>query len=443
MGKIITLIFLLFLGAIAYLAIFNRDPVTIVITEGIFYEIPKMALVLISAISGALLMLLVYSIRDTRRFINNIQTQKRQKKQQRVQQLYSRALSAIYAGKAEIAIDALNEILTIDPGNIHAILRLGEIRLKNGELKKAHDHFKKALTADPENTETLLNLVKVKEAQGALEDALSYTDDILKADHNNLTAIYKRRELLEKLKRWDELVSLQKELIKSAPTEEARVSEQRTLTGYKYESGRESLEMGELEKARKTFRTVVRLDRDFIPAHLGLTEVMIQEGSTADAINYLEKVYHQSRSMILLARLEDLLLNLGEPSRLIAIYKKALTETATDNVLRFFLVKLYYRLEMLDDALEAINEIENPSVFPEIASIKGDIFFKRGQYQNASSEFKSALNMRQSLRIQYCCLNCSHLSKKWSGRCPSCGVWNSFYYNVYGACRLEGEGEQA
>ncbi|VAX34054.1 hypothetical protein MNBD_NITROSPIRAE03-368, partial [hydrothermal vent metagenome] len=71
MGKLITLIFILFLGLIAYFAVLNRETVTVLVTNNLAYEIPKIALVLISATAGALLMLIIYTIRDTRRLIDN------------------------------------------------------------------------------------------------------------------------------------------------------------------------------------------------------------------------------------------------------------------------------------------------------------------------------------------------------------------------------------
>ncbi|HEC96773.1 MAG TPA: tetratricopeptide repeat protein [Nitrospirae bacterium] len=431
MGKLITLIFILFLGLIAYFAVLNRETVTVLVTNNLAYEIPKIALVLISATAGALLMLIIYTIRDTRRLIDNIQAQKRQKKQEKVQALYSRSLGAIYAGKTEVATDALKDILKEDPMNVQALLRLGELALKEKDNKQALDYFKRALSSDPENVETLLSLVKVKELMDEHEEALTYIDEILENDPQNITALYRKREILERLARWDDLIYLQKGIIKQSNDE----NEQQMLVGYKYEYGRESLEAGELEKAKKAFRNVIKLDKDFIPAHLGLAEVMVQEENTEEAINYLEKTYRQYKFMIVLARLEDLLLNIGEPSRLIRLYKDSLAEKPSDNVLKFFLAKLYYRLEMLDDALEIIQGIENPAAFPEIAKIKGGIYLKRGQAEKAVEEFGSALNLKMTLRIPYCCLKCGHTFEQWTGRCSSCGRWNTYYFNIHKTCR--------
>jgi tetratricopeptide (TPR) repeat protein len=439
MGKAISFIFILFLGAVAYLAFFNREPVTLILTKNLNYEIPLIALLLISATAGALLLLIVYTIRDTKRLIDNIQTQKQQKKQGKIQTLYSRALSAIHGGKTAVASDALNDILAEDSRNVQATLLLGELHIQSKEYKKAHEVLKKALLSEPENVETLRNLAKVKELMGSYEEALGYIEDILEKNPTNLTAMHKKRQLLEKLGRWDDLVYLQKDLVKNAQSEKDKADEQELFIGYEYESGRESLEKGEIEKANKAFRTAVKLNEDFLPGHLGFAESMIREGSTEEAASYLEKIYEQSKAMIVLARLEDLILGLGEPLHLIRLYKSSLAETPSDNALKFFLAKLYYRLEMLDDALATINEMDNPSAFPDIAKIRGGIYLRRGQHEKAAEEFKAALHMKSTLRIPYCCSACGYKTGEWSGRCPSCGVWNSYYFNVYGSCSLKGE----
>ncbi len=441
MGKAVTFIFILFLAVIAYLAVFNRESVTIFVTGDTVYEIPKIALVLISATAGALLMLIVYTIRDTRRLIENIQTQKRQKRRDRVQALHSRALGAIYAGNRDAAVEALKEILTEDRENTQALLRLGELALEERDLKRAREYFKRARSAEPDNTEALLSLARVRELEGEYEEALGLLDEALRKDHHNVRALYRKREILERLGRWGELVDLQRGVVKAAHNEGEKKREQERLIGYKYEYGREALEAGELEKAKKAFRTVIKLDKGFIPAHLGLAEVMIQEQDTEGAINYLEGIYRQGRSLIVLARLEDLLLSVEQPSRLISLYKQSVAEEPGDSVLKFFLAKLYYRLEMLDDALDVIQGIESPSSFlPEIAKIRGGIYLKRGQAEMAAEEFRSALDMKRTLRLPYCCTDCGEVFEEWSGRCPSCGRWNTFYFRIRGACPAGGGG---
>src|SRR4030042_3818626 len=130
-------------------------------------------------------------------------------------------------------------------------------------------------------------------------------------------------------------MSVQKLILKNEHAEKDKNRERQSLVGCKYEYGRQSLENGELEKAKKAFKTVVRLEKDFVPATLGLAEVLLREGETEEAINLIEKSYEETFSMIILARLADLLINVGEPGRLLRIYKNSRSRYPQDPGIKF------------------------------------------------------------------------------------------------------------
>lgn len=436
MGKIAILIFLLFLGVLGFFAVENKDAVIMKIPFGDAYEIPKIALVLLSSTIGALAVLIVFFIRDTKRVIENLQYQRRQKKEARIQEFYSKALNAIMGDKEEEAREALGEILKEDPEYIDALLRLGDISLNNGKYETAFDYYKKVKDINPKNLQVLFSMETVMERMQRYNDAFNYLEEILDLDPENLTALYKKRSLLERKEMWDDLLSTQKAIIKLEHNEHDKQREERRMLGYKYEYARASLENGDIEKAEKAFRTMLKMDGNFVPAHLGLAEVILMKGETEEAINFLEKAYEQLRSIIIIARLEDLLINVGEPGRLIRFYKNAIAKNPQDNGLRFLLAKLYYRLEMVDDAMEMINSIDT-TVFsvPELYSLKGELYIKRNQMQKALDELKKACGIKRPFKIQYCCSNCGFKSEDWSGRCPGCTEWNTYRLDVYGSCK--------
>jgi lipopolysaccharide biosynthesis regulator YciM len=436
MGKTAILIFLIFLAVLGFFALENKDMLTIKVPFGDTYEMPKIALMLLSTTIGALAILIIFFIRDTKRVIDNLQHQKRQKKDVRIQEFYSKALNAILGNRDEEAKEALKEILKEDPQHINAILKLGDISLKDEDYKTAFDYYKNALEISPKNLQAILSAETAVEKMQRYDEALRYIEQILDVDSDNLTAMQRKRQILEKKESWDDLISLQKNIIKLQPNDADKQKEERVLLGYKYEYGRTSLENSELEKAEKAFRAMLKIDHDFVPSHLGLAEVMVSKGETEDAINYLEKGFEQMQSVIILARLEDLLISVGEPGRLIRFYKNAIAKKPQNNELRFLLGKLYFRLEMVDDALEILNTIDAGSFqAPELFSLKGELYLKRNQTQKALDEIRKACGIKKSLRIPYCCSNCGHRSEEWSGRCPSCLEWNTYKLVVYGSCK--------
>lgn len=436
MSKIAMLMFLTFLAALGFFAIENKDMVFIKVPFGSLYEMPKIALVLLSTIAGSLVILAAFFIRDTKRMIDNLQDQKRQKKEARIQSHYSRALNAILADKKEDAKDALGEILQEDPAHIDALLRLGDIALGNADTKTAFDYYKKARDINPSDLQALLSVETAMEKMQRFDDAIKYLDEIVDIDAGNLTALCRKRTILEMQEKWDDLLLLQKSIIKLEQYEKDKAEEEHRLLGYKYEYARSSLENGELEKAEKAFRTLMKMDSGFLPAYLGTAEVIMTKGEIEEAINFLEKSFEQLNSVILLARLEDLLISVGEPGRLIRFYKNALARNPNDNGLKFLLGKLYYRLEMVDDALDILNAVDT-SVFapPELYGLRGELYLKRKHIPAAIDEFRRACGIQSVVNVPYCCAQCGFKSADWSGRCLCCNEWNTYRLDIYGACK--------
>ncbi len=436
MGKLSIFIFVIFLAALAVFAIHNKEVTTIKIPFSYVYEIPKIALILLSSAAGALAMLIVFAIRDTKKFIDNWQYQKRQKQETKVQELYSRALNAILAHNEDAAQEALEGILDEKPDHIDALLRLGDIYGSEDNYQKANTYYQKARTIDPQNIETLFATENLLEKTGRWSEALKYLEDILEIDEDNLSAMYRKREILEKQGRWDDLVYLQKAIVKHEHTEKDKKREQQNLVGYEYEYGRHSLENNQLEKAKKAFKTVLRIDRDFIPATLGIAEVVLREGESEEAVNLLEKAYENSSSKIVLARLEDLLISLGEPSRLISIYKSNISKKPNDPVTKFFLGKLFYRLEMIDDAFETLTGVDTGAgTYPDLHQLLGNIYMRRNQPEKAANEYRKVIDLKRSMRLPYCCAQCGYNSEEWSGRCSECRQWNTYQFNLDGTCK--------
>jgi lipopolysaccharide biosynthesis regulator YciM len=436
MGKLAFFIIIIFFAAIALFSIENVDLIAIEIPFDGIYEVPKITLIVVSSAIGFLLTLLFVSFRDTKRFIDNWQIQRKQKQEVRIQELYSKALNSLLSHNRENAKKALEGILKEDPEHINALLRLGDIHAEENNFQKANEYYQQARGINPGNFETLFSLEHLMEKTDRWSEAVKYLDDILEIDGKNLTALYRKRSILEKQGRWDDILSLQKAILKYEHSQKEKERETRDVIGYEYEYGRDSLENNQLEKAKKAFKSILRTDKNFIPATLGMVEVMVREGESEEAVNLLEKTYEHSDSKIVLARLEDLLISLGEPARLIRIYKNGISRNPHDPVIRFFLGKLYYRLEMIDDAFEILTSIDaGTASYPERFLLLGNLYLRRSQPEKAVEEFKKVIDFKSALRLPYCCNNCGVIAPEWSGRCHACRQWSTYEFNIDGLCR--------
>jgi lipopolysaccharide biosynthesis regulator YciM len=117
----------------------------------------------------------------------------------------------------------------------------------------------------------------------------------------------------------------------------------------------------------------------------------------------------------------------GAPEKIIWLYRQALYTRPEDVILRFYLGKLYYRLEMLDEAQSTLSDMEAQDVpMPYLHQILGNISVRKEDWILAVGEFKKALKLRKRVIVPYYCPECDYHGNEWSGRCPRCGRWNTF-----------------
>lgn len=435
MRYVATILIIAFAVLVVLLVEFNPGMVTLNLTPTRTFEVSKPALFLVSMTIGAAAVFIIYLLRDIKRFLRSLRVQREQKKQTKIQELYTRGLNSLLAKKNPEATTFFQKVLTINPNHVDTLLRMGitQLRLKNPQ--EAIRLHQKALSLDSDNPEVMFSLAADYEEAKRYDEALKMYKDIIARDNTNLTALIKMRDLYHKLNHWEDLYEAQKRLLSSPLTPSEQEVEHRKLAGFQYELGRSLLESGDLEKSKKIFRGVIRRDRDFIPAYLGLGEVYLEEGKPKEAADLWEKAYKMTSSILLLHRLEDLCLKQGEPGRAIEIYKQAVTWKPQDVTLKFFLSKLYYRLEMVDEAFDILSSVDwGDKEIPDLHKLLGNIYLRRGSLGLAASEFKKALGFRKQIIIPYVCSNCEYRTTDWSGRCPNCGKWNTFGVNLEKPC---------
>lgn len=414
---------------------FNPGMITVNLLPSKSYEISKSAFFLLSLAIGAGFVFILYFMRDIKRFLRGLRVQREQKKRLKIQELYTKGLNSMFAKRNPEAASYFQKVLAVDPNHVDTLLRMGISKLREKNTQEAILVHQKALGLEPDNQEVMFSLAADYEEAKRFDDALGMYKKILSKDSSNLTALIRMRDLYHRLSHWEELSETQRKLVANPLTPSEQEVEHRRLVGFKYELGRSLLEAGDLERAKKIFRGVIKLDKDFIPAYLGLGEVYLEENKVNDAADLWEKAYKMTASTLLLLRLEDLYLKQGEPGKAIEIYTQAVNWKPQDSGLKFFLGKLYYRLEMVDEAFDILSTVDwGDKEFPDVHKLLGNIYLRRGSLGLAASEFKKALGFRKQIIVPYTCSNCDLRTTDWSGRCPNCGKWNTFAVNLEKTC---------
>ncbi|MBI5182627.1 MAG: tetratricopeptide repeat protein [Nitrospirae bacterium] len=399
------------------------------------YDLRIATLILLSLSTGALIVIILAFIKDARDIFVGWRVNRQQKREAKIQEDYNKAIRALLSKKNQQAVPYFQKVLFRNPNHIDALLHLGDIyRLEKNYTEAVHYH-QRAKNAAEANIEVLFALVKDYEEASRYDDAIKTLNSILEIDKTNIAALLHARDIFQKMGRWEDAYGMAVQILKAPLSIEEREAERKRMLGIKYELGKFLSASKNLERALKIYRGIIKLDKNFIPAYIGLCDILLGKGDRKEAIELLEDAYSATRSVIVLHKLEDVYLSIAQPEGIISFYQNALNRDPNNLDLKFFLGKLYYRLEMIDDAFEILSEIDpTDKNLPDLHKIVGNIYLRKSNPAAAAEEFRKAMNLSKQVVVPYFCNVCDYHSNNWTGKCPRCGTWNSYIVNLEKTC---------
>ncbi len=418
------LLALLFGALVAYLTSLNTGRVRLSLSPEWQYDVPLMALVVGAFLGGACLALFLTLLRDLSRTFADYTMARRVRREESLAEVYHRGVDAQLAGKPGSAAEAYEELLAREPGHADAHLRLGELAHARNDHQAALDHHLQALRSE-ERADTLLAVALDYRGAGRPDEALATYRRILERDRTHLTALRAIRDLTLQQGRWSDALGAQQRLV-DLVAEDERPAELDWLAGIHYEVGKRLLADGKPQEASSHFKESLRANRGFLPAHVAMGDASLKAGDQREAIRTWERALEIAPAPVLLRRLEERYRAEGRPSRMIALYQDALARAPQDLGLAFALGRVYFELEMLDEAADQFQKVEvRTPDFAPLHAYLGAIFERHGQGADAFQEYRRALTLTQSFEWPHRCSACGLAHARWQDRCPGCGRWNT------------------
>lgn len=429
MFRLLATIFLVAAGTFLYSYFRELNPGTILLKTGpdTTFELNTVSLILLAMAVGAIAVAILVSAHQTSHAILNWRTNRLLRRKEKVDILHRDGTHAFMSKRTADAVALFERALVIDPNRTDSLLWLGNIHRAESNFTEAIRLHQQAHRVDERNVEILLELAKDLEAAKRYEEAQQTLQKILRIESEHLTALIRKRDLYIRLEKWSDALEVQHRLLKANLPEQEKRAEQQLLIGCMYEVGRQLLERGHPDKARRYFRGAIKKDRTFLPAYIGIGEILVREGKTKNAVEILKKIYAKTNSVIILHRLEELFLELGEPDEIIRAYQEALQQDPRNVVIQFYLGKLYYRLEMADEAYDILSTIDGShEQLVEYHKIMANLYLRKQHMEEAVGELKKALSFKKRVVVPYVCTHCHYQQVEWSGRCRRCGLWNTY-----------------
>jgi lipopolysaccharide biosynthesis regulator YciM len=277
---------------------------------------------------------------------------------------------------------------------------------------------------DPQAADAMRRAREARQA-GRLDETRTLYRYVLQRWPGHAGALRGLRDLAIDARDWDEAVAIQQRLLTLAAPDDRAVESEWLAVGC-YELGRLELARGAAAAAAAHFKAALRADRDFLPATLALGDALEAAGEHREAVRSWERAAETRPALPLLARLERVYRNQGRPSRMIALYRAACERAPEDLALAAALGRVYFELEMLDEAAEQFEKLEvRAPDLPGVHAFLGAVFERRGQARDAYDEYRRALRLAHAFDWPHHCQACGAAAPTWQDRCPQCHRWNA------------------
>jgi len=421
------IIFCLIFIVFGYLFYLNPEEVSFTLYADKVLSLSPALIAFGAFVIGAFFVFLVTLFMDTKRAFHFWRSSKKLKREEVLRERYGQALEHMMKGNIKQAKEALSRILEKEPDHFASYLSLANLHHLQGSFAESIDLLVKAKVIDPGNLELLFDLVKNYVAIQDYGLAVETLNHILEKDPANREALRKKRDLFIKQGNWSAAYEAQKNVVKHSKEKDQAASEKKILLGMEYKLGQELAQNGNFKEAEKALREITKEDRDFIPAHVALGDVLQRQGDPDEASQVWLRAFEASANPVFLERLESLYLSMANPKKILQLYHDFLKKRTEDTVLRFFYSRLLIRLEMIDEALEQLREMELGGIyFPELSVLMGQAFHRRGDSDRAIESYEKALESQKLRSPAYKCSLCGHAEAEWTGFCPSCQAWGTF-----------------
>jgi lipopolysaccharide biosynthesis regulator YciM len=278
--------------------------------------------------------------------------------------------------------------------------------------------------ADAQTLELLRRADEARQA-GRREEAGTLYRQILQSRKNHLGALRGLRDLAAAAGLWSQALEAQQRILGGVGASE-RSPETEWLAVVHYELGRAELAGGRASAALPHLKNAVRADRHFLPAALAVGDAHETLGEHREAVRAWERAAEIHGALPLLARLERAYRQDGRPTRMIALYREALERAPDDLALAVALGRVFFELEMLDEAADQFEKVEvRAPDLPVVHAFLGAVFERRGERREAFEEYRRALRLGHAFDWPHRCDACGAATPVWQDRCPACRRWNT------------------
>jgi lipopolysaccharide biosynthesis regulator YciM len=390
----------------------------------------KVSTVLIGVfLLGFVLNLLYTGIMELTRLVRGLNASAATRAGKRLSSILQDARELLAHGLPGQARQVLEGVLRERADHEAASLLLGDALLKLGDYDQAVKHLETCCLTRPDAIEFRYLLAEALIAARNADGATAVLKR-LAGDHpkHALRALRRLRTLHMEASRWEEALDVQKRLV-SRFAAEVNQAERAQGVALLFQVGMGKVENDQFKEAAQVFQQVLKEDTAFVPAYLSLGRCMILLGQEVQGIEIWLEGFRTTGEGALLQEIEDYFIQSGKPEEGLGMLRRIAATSEYTTTAKFFLGKMLYRLEILDEALVLFQEVRAQVVYsPILYFFMAKIHARRGRMEQALNEYRQLLRNLGVLRQRFECAVCGHKSPDYTDRCEACGSFNSLHF---------------
>ncbi len=320
--------------------------------------------------------------------------------------------------------------LAAHPEHFETLVRYGEALRHLGRGEEALEVHRRASVLYPQSAAILYEMAEDYEVLGETDVAQQLRDRILREFPSmGLRVMRRRRSVALSTQDWKGAMRLQQRiqaLLEEHGGEVELEREEGVRLGLAYQQGVEHLEADEVEEARAVFDQILEQEPNFVPAFIMRGEAALMSGDDDQALADWLRGFEATGSPVFLQRIEDHFIERENPLLAIETLHGLIADSRSDLLPRFFLGRLYYRLEMHEEALKVLAGLEDRiRKSPTFHYLLARIRERRGEMHMAVESYRSCVRESRLRTAEYTCRLCRTRFDIWRARCAACGSWNS------------------
>ena len=375
----------------------------------------------------------VLFVQSLKRDLSARRARRTERETESLESRFRRALDLRADGQWALAVSRFEEILAERPEDFTILGVYGEALRHLGRVDEAIDVHRRASVLYPHSVAVLYQLAEDYDARGDGAVADEVRNRILRDfPEQALRSLRRRRgdamasHDWEAATRWQDRVET---LLAGA--EDPRASEAGVARGIAYQRALLLLEAEKPDDAADALERVLEVESRFVPAGIMLGEAELMRGDSSGALEAWRRGYRDTGSPVYLQRIEDHFIERQAPTEAIGTLRALIAETDNDVLLRFFLGRLYMRLEMPADAFKVLASIAEPmDASPTFHYLIGRLHQRLDRPEPAVASFLRAFRRLGMARTRFLCHSCGQRADAWQDRCARCGVWNSVEVDI-------------